>query len=652
MNKKIENLLLLKNKLTLSCVPESIYISLKDWGKNKDKFISVITGTIEKPYIVRSCSEHEDGEQSFAGHFKSILSVKEDELSDKIDDVIQMAGGVIIQHFYNQCEKFGVVFTADLTSGAPYYTISMSSNPEQVTSGIGSTETKVCYGQGQSITTKNPCVVSKAAAEIKKILGFEVDVEFGIYNETIIIFQARQLRCPKYIGDLESDLIKTYSEIKSIYSVMSDWNPAEIIGIRPNSLALNLYKKLITDSAWSVRRHDFGYRQVAKPLLIDFCGMPYIDVVNSLESFIPKNLNEHLSKKILDYYINKLKQNPSLHDKLEFDIALTCYSFDENKYNLPFDQHEIKEIKKSLLDLTDQLILNRELEKDADSLRQLSSVDNIIKFGTIPFAGIARCSFIAKELMNGMMTKDDQQKMIQSLNTVSANISSDAWSMNKTEFLKKYGHLRPRTYDKDSRTYNEAYDDYFHMTHPPKAKISFSWNRSLMKIMLKEHGFKSNSLQVCSFIENSIRLREFAKFKFTKFVNMIIESCPSGQPVITAMNLPFLITQPSDVYCFTYDDKPNYITQNKSVGPISEDHVNITGKIVFIENADPGYDWMFCHNIAGMVTKYGGINSHMAIRCEEHNVPAVIGCGHFYEIWKHWKIIELNCKQQQVVKII
>ena len=32
-------------------------------------------------------------------------------------------------------------------------------------------------------------------------------------------------------------------------------------------------------------------------------------------------------------------------------------------------------------------------------------------------------------------------------------------------------------------------------------------------------------------------------------------------------------------------------------------------------------------NILGLVTKFGGINSHMAIRCSELSIPAVIGCG-------------------------
>ena len=46
-----------------------------------------------------------------------------------------------------------------------------------------------------------------------------------------------------------------------------------------------------------------------------------------------------------------------------------------------------------------------------------------------------------------------------------------------------------------------------------------------------------------------------------------------------------------------------------------------------IERADPGYDYLFTYSILGLITKYGGANSHMAIRCAELGLPAVIGCG-------------------------
>ena len=33
----------------------------------------------------------------------------------------------------------------------------------------------------------------------------------------------------------------------------------------------------------------------------------------------------------------------------------------------------------------------------------------------------------------------------------------------------------------------------------------------------------------------------------------------------------------------------------------------------------------FSHNIRGLVTKYGGANSHMAIRCLELSIPIGVG---------------------------
>ena len=58
-----------------------------------------------------------------------------------------------------------------------------------------------------------------------------------------------------------------------------------------------------------------------------------------------------------------------------------------------------------------------------------------------------------------------------------------------------------------------------------------------------------------------------------------------------------------------------------------DNKTNLTGKVVLIEGADPGFDWIFSQNIKALVTKYGGVNSHMAIRCAEFGIPAAIGCG-------------------------
>jgi phosphoenolpyruvate-protein kinase (PTS system EI component) len=75
----------------------------------------------------------------------------------------------------------------------------------------------------------------------------------------------------------------------------------------------------------------------------------------------------------------------------------------------------------------------------------------------------------------------------------------------------------------------------------------------------------------------------------------------------------------------------------------------IAGAVVCIENADPGFDWIFLRGIAGLVTKFGGANSHMAIRCAELGVPAAIGCGEqtFDRVVRAGRV-ELDCAERKL----
>ena len=42
------------------------------------------------------------------------------------------------------------------------------------------------------------------------------------------------------------------------FSTMTDWNPVEIIGLKPRTLALTMYKSLITDPIWSESRKELS----------------------------------------------------------------------------------------------------------------------------------------------------------------------------------------------------------------------------------------------------------------------------------------------------------------------------------------------------------------------------------------------------------
>ena len=96
----------------------------------------------------------------------------------------------------------------------------------------------------------------------------------------------------------------------------------------------------------------------------------------------------------------------------------------------------------------------------------------------------------------------------------------------------------------------------------------------------------------------------------------------------------------------------NYVTSQICTGEIiklnNSIKQNLDDKIVLIESADPGYDYIFNYNIKGLITRYGGANSHMTIRCMELNIPAIIGIGKFnFEKLLNSKFISFDCKNKK-----
>ena len=148
---------------------------------------------------------------------------------------------------------------------------------------------------------------------------------------------------------------------RTVYGVMPDWNPAEIIGI-PETPSIITIQELVTDSIWAYQRHNYGYRNLRSfPLMTSFYGLPYIDVRVSFNSFIPATLDENLAHKLVDHYIQQLVDEPTLHDKVEFDIVHSCYTFDlpdklNRLNNGKFTEEEINHLEQSLKELTNKIL--------------------------------------------------------------------------------------------------------------------------------------------------------------------------------------------------------------------------------------------------------------------------------------------------------
>ena len=124
-----------------------------------------------------------------------------------------------------------------------------------------------------------------------------------------------------------------------------------------------------------------------------------------------------------------------------------------------------------------------------------------------------------------------------------------------------------------------------------------------------------------------------------------------------AIKLPSLIVKKEDIYnFFLSEDMPNFVTLKKVGGnPVKEQDIlkgNLKNKIVCIKSADPGYDYLFSKDIGGLITCYGGVNSHMAIRCAEMGIPAAIGCGETnFQEYCNAKNIEIDASNK-LIKIL
>jgi len=286
--------------------------------------------------------------------------------------------------------------------------------------------------------------------------------------------------------------------------------------------------------------------------------------------------------------------------------------------------------------------------------------------------------------------------MIQDLELVSKN------KIKKISFNSKYGHLRPGTYDIMSKRYDEK--NYFNFSKKERTsikhkefKFSNKQKKLIKNLLVKNKLKKINFEDLIQYMKNSISAREYSKFIFTKSVSHILSIISNlankkkinkrylaNLPInfflkneltiknilstskenekihlITkSLKLPQIIHDSTNSFIAPFQvNMPNFITSKKIEGIIkiiSASTINekLDGKIILIEGADPGYDWIFSYKIKGLITKFGGANSHMAIRSSEFGIPAAIGCGEniYNELSEHHFIL-LNC-EDKIIKPI
>ena len=767
---KAETLAALEPVLRSAVVLPQARFTVSAWHGDRQSVLAHVAAQAwaSDPVIVRSSARAEDGsEASQAGRYVSIPNVRGPaELAAAIDQVIASyeAGGgnddqVFVQPMIRGVAMAGVAFSRCPNSGGAYFVINYDDSSGQtdgVTGGSGDgLRTFFCLKSRPEACPDALAPVVALMRELESLLACDaIDVEFATGRDgRLYLLQVRPLtaehQARSAAEDEEADqaLADVARKVellsrpvpflhgsKAIFGVMPDWNPAEIIGLRPGPLALSLYRELVTDAIWAYQRDNYGYQNLRSfPLLVSFHGLPYIDVRVSFNSFVPNDVPDDLAGRLVNYYIDRLADDPHLHDKVEFDIIYSCYTLDLPQrmavlLDRGFSQADINDLSRSLRRLTNRIIhgqdgLWRQDHAKIDLLaRRLpdfhaSGVDKIARiywlledckrYGTLPFAGLARAGFIAVQMLKslvaaGVLTESEQHGFMSSIDSVGSRIGRDFANLSRDAFLERYGHLRPGTYDILSPRYDEAPDLYFDwsgeravVAEAPAFAFSADQLRRIDRLVT-DHGLDTDAPALIDFIRAGIEGREYAKFVFTRNLSdalslikalgrehglgaedcsflsyddirmlysrsgsvgeVLRDSVARGRrqhAVTRGLVLPPVISSPSEVFSFHLPvSQPSFITQHRvtaRTSGVNDPPESLAGTILFVPSADPGFDWIFTRGIAGFITQFGGVNSHMAIRAGELGIPAVIGAGEvLFQRWRAARKLCLDCGNHTV----
>jgi adenylylsulfate kinase-like enzyme/phosphohistidine swiveling domain-containing protein len=767
---KAESLEALAPLLRNGHVLPQVRFSVGDWRSDAAGVLAALTAA---PWgsgrvIVRSSARGEDGAvRSQAGKYDSVLGVVGSaavaQAIDRVIDSFAHDGSdddqIFVQPMLDGVAMAGVVFSRS-PSGGPYFIINYddrSGLTDRVTAGAGDNlKTFFCLKSRPDACPPSLAPVIALVSELETLLACDaIDVEFAVGDDgQLYLLQVRPLVVDRQGRAADAKVDTALADIarkvellsrphpylhgnRAIFGVMPDWNPAEMIGLRPCPLSLSLYCELITDAIWAYQRDNYGYKNLRSfPLLVSFHGLPYIDVRVDFNSFIPRDVSDDLAGRLVNYYIDRLLSEPHLHDKVEFEIIFSCYTLDLPKRmgrlaKNGFSPEDLAELSGALRRLTNRImhgetalwrsdrakidllarrlpiIWNAEIDKIS---RIYWLIEDCKRYGTLPFAGLARAGFIAVQMLHslvevGVLNAEEKATFMASVDTVASRIGGDFAELPKADFLARYGHLRPGTYDILSPRYDEAPDLYFDWSSarptvpaPPRFALSIEQLRRI-ELLLKEHELDIDVLSLIEFIKAGIEGREYAKFVFTRslsdalslirqlgedhglsaqdcaFLNYgairtlysesgsvreaLRESVAQGRErhaLTRNLVLPPVITSPEEVIAFHLPpSRPNFITRKSVTAPVAsvdDPPESFAGRILFVPSADPGFDWIFTRHISGLVTQFGGANSHMAIRAGELGIPAVIGAGEgMFQRWRTARKLCLDCTNQKVVVI-
>ena len=426
-------------------------------------------------------------------------------------------------------------------------------------------------------------------------------------------------------------------------------------------------------------------------LLQIHAGRPYIDVRASFRSLLPAGLPPALGARVVDAYEERLRACPALHDKVEFEIAFTAAHSGiekriETRYPGLLDAreraafaHALRRPTRAALDGPLARRLQRGFLRDLQHApppaqpRPLRRALGRLELRTgVRFAMAARMAFAVEAVLRAAV--DDGALDARRLTGFKRAALSDGAN---PEPAMDTGHVRAGTFELAVPTRREIGARRFESVEARAADAALAPALGIdeaahLARTLRELGSALSPQELIAHYRLLVQVRELGKFALARGVSLAldalemrastfgidrvdagwllledlldeeahatllrrrIDEAAARHRLENALRMPLLLgdTHLNGVHCAP--GQANYLGDGRCCGPVAVIDARSTPDdvplhaIVAIASADPGFDWIFLRRPTALLTAFGGPNSHMAIRCAEQGVPALLGVG-------------------------
>lgn len=686
-------------------VPHGAGIAWRDWRLHRAASLARIVRELRDGLVAVRSDRLDEGSPSgaHAGRYRTVLGVAADDaeaVADAIDSVFasyetpRVGDGVFVQRQVTDVRHAAVVLGHTMPDGAPYLVVSIAPGPrsDRVTGGDAAVETWYishdrCAQAALPVHCRR-CV--DAYLEVEALAGEPADIELVIDNaDRAWLLQARALtpsRAPAaaVIARRHEVELALGGRRDVLLGQMPDWNPAELIGEHPRPLARTLFERLIGCRAWRLARERLGYRHATtRPLLQTHAGRPYVDVRLSLASLLPRGLDTDLAERLLDAQCARLREQPELHDKVEFEIAFSapvCSMAAQFSARYPdvFTPPQYRSFGQALGATAQRLFdpaitarlvasFERTLAEAAEPVRDLDAFLFRLELRcAVHFAMVARLAFageallrsaIAAGALDAAVLENERRRACAAMH---GTIGDDDGAVRAGTFeieapaRRSWSHGRVRMEDTIAAASAAPLD---------------AAARTRLREALREARVDVEPEAFLAQHANAVFAREFGKHALASGVSRVLdalteraaargidasmaswlrlddllgetgdlesraEAARKSHAVDAMLRMPLLMDSPRLDVVHHRPGSPNYLGRGRVDGRIvvvdeySAPHDLPIRSLVAIASANPGFDWVFARRPLALVTAFGGPNSHIAIRCAHANVPALLGVG-------------------------